>query len=245
VQHALAVLAASAAGNFARLFSLYRSAPNMGAYIIEWTAHNTRISALMALSKSVKPTIPLSFLTRMLAFESQGDAARFLRRCGGVLIEKDVLPAGSSSSSATTTTTTTTTTTAAATTTSAAGATAAVAAAVGPPPPPEAAEEPPPLVSRAGFPGAAMEEIGIKVKREVAVGAGAAVGAPVASEGSPPTKEWHLDCKASEIVHVRQATAEEEEFACAGVNVLEQLRMATDAAAAAAIPGGKRPRSLL
>ncbi len=44
----------------------------------------------------------------------------------------------------------------------------------------------------------------------------------------PTNKElWKLDCKLSDIKFIRQATAEEEEFASAGLSVLEHLRLAT------------------
>ena len=85
---------------------------------------------------SVLPTLPLPYLTKLLAFDTLSDAYHFISKCGGIFINDTELP----------------------------------------------------------------------LKKEL----------------------MKFDCKVSEIKFIRQATAEEEEFASAGLNVLEHLRLATN-----------------
>jgi SAC3 family protein LENG8/THP3 len=52
VQHALNVQKSQAIGNYHRLFELYLSAPNMGAYIMDHFIDRERVKALIAMAKA-------------------------------------------------------------------------------------------------------------------------------------------------------------------------------------------------
>ncbi len=52
VRHAVAALAAHTSENWTRFFRLYRTAPNMASYLLDWTLHTTRIRALQTLTKA-------------------------------------------------------------------------------------------------------------------------------------------------------------------------------------------------
>jgi hypothetical protein len=137
---------------------------------------------------------------RLLAFDSRREAMAFIQACGGVLVEKEV-PA--------------------------------------PPPAPAVAAGAPGAVETpaSGAPaegdeaGADDAGGGVRVKRarkedggpEGAEGGG---GGGAAAPAAGMVREWHVDCKASEIVMVRETTVEEEEASMSGLSVLDQLRMA-------------------
>ena len=59
----------------------------MAQYLLDWCASSMRTRALTALTRSVKPALPLAWLVRILGFEDSADARVFLRKCGGVLVE--------------------------------------------------------------------------------------------------------------------------------------------------------------
>ncbi len=123
-------------------FRLQREAPNHGGAIMGWCAHKLRTRALQALTKAVRPSLPLGeYLVPALGWATQREAARFIHACGGALAEA---------------------------------------------------------------PAAAQRDDA----------AGAAV---------PPTA-FVLDCKASDVQLTRESTAEEKNFASAGLHVLAQLR---------------------
>ncbi|KAH9939138.1 SAC3/GANP/Nin1/mts3/eIF-3 p25 family-domain-containing protein [Amylocystis lapponica] len=77
VRHALDVQRALAMGNYHSLFSLYVTAPNMGAYIMDHFIDRERVRALMVMSKAY-PSLALSFIQNELAFETPTVAADFL-----------------------------------------------------------------------------------------------------------------------------------------------------------------------
>lgn len=291
VRHSLSVLAAAGCEDWARYFKLYLSAPNMAGYLMEWTAHTSRIKALQVLTKSIKPSLPLPWLTSLLAFDSQREAHKFISGCGGVWIEKMVerteaegnkkattktkkQPSKASKDGAASTSAASAGLTSSSSSSSASAAgnapelvvvdvdDSAAAASASAAPASAAAlgvaddTSSTPAIS-AGFAGDS-EQVA-----DADAGAGAGSSAPdddgdatIAIDGSndddddeeeqeeavaalsTTVRELHLDCKTSEIVMVREATAEEEEFAAAGLSVLDQLRMATETAGSASAKFG-------
>ncbi|KYK59081.1 SAC3/GANP domain protein [Drechmeria coniospora] len=78
IKHALAVRSALALGNYNKFFQLYLDTPNMGAYLMDMFVMRERLAALCNICKSYKPDVNLRFLTEVLAFESDADAAQFI-----------------------------------------------------------------------------------------------------------------------------------------------------------------------
>lgn len=78
VHHALAVRRALLTGDYHKFFSLYLSAPNMNAYIMDHFADRERTRALLTLAKAYRPTLPLTFIQSELAFQSTEEASAFL-----------------------------------------------------------------------------------------------------------------------------------------------------------------------
>ena len=51
---------------------------------MKWSFHRLRIRALQLLTKTVKPSVPLSYIIKSLGFGDAREAARFVINCGGV-----------------------------------------------------------------------------------------------------------------------------------------------------------------
>lgn len=78
VEHALKVRSAVAVGNYSQLFQLYAKAPNMGAYLMDLFIPRERSLALRIILKSFRPTISISYLTKILAFTSEDECKNWL-----------------------------------------------------------------------------------------------------------------------------------------------------------------------
>ncbi|WRT66763.1 uncharacterized protein IL334_003726 [Kwoniella shivajii] len=77
VKHALDVHAALATSNYVRFFRLFATAPNMSGYIMDHFVERERIAALAIMSKGFM-TLPLTYITTSLAFDSEEEADTFL-----------------------------------------------------------------------------------------------------------------------------------------------------------------------
>lgn len=76
--HAIKVVNALVAGNRALLFSLYRSAPNLGKAAMEQVVTRERVIAAAAMTKATKGTIDLSFFKITMGFDSIEQVREFL-----------------------------------------------------------------------------------------------------------------------------------------------------------------------
>ncbi|KAF4532506.1 hypothetical protein B566_EDAN003082 [Ephemera danica] len=70
ISHALAVRLAWLHGDYHRMFRLYRKAPMMAGYLMDWFCERERRSAVKVMIKAYRQTLPVSFLVSELAFES-------------------------------------------------------------------------------------------------------------------------------------------------------------------------------
>ena len=76
--HALAVVRAWHGGNFHAFFALYRRAPNHSAYLLDFLVERMRLRAYRMLVCAYRPTLPLAFVRRELAFANDTECRRFL-----------------------------------------------------------------------------------------------------------------------------------------------------------------------
>ncbi|KAI9485882.1 MAG: SAC3/GANP/Nin1/mts3/eIF-3 p25 family-domain-containing protein [Benjaminiella poitrasii] len=79
VQHALKVRSSLATANYHQFFILYKTAPNMGGYLMDHFCERERVQSLIILCKACRPTLPLSFIQNELAFDSEEDVIKFLQ----------------------------------------------------------------------------------------------------------------------------------------------------------------------
>jgi hypothetical protein len=83
--HALQVRAAEALGDYCLLFRLYASAPGHSEHVMDTFVDRARLDAVRVLLKAYAPTVPLSFLTRNLGFDADGECLAFIEDHGVVL----------------------------------------------------------------------------------------------------------------------------------------------------------------
>ncbi|KAK4778301.1 hypothetical protein SAY87_018488 [Trapa incisa] len=74
VKHALAVRAAVTAGNYIMFFKLYKKAPNLNSYLMDLYVDKMRYMAVCCMSKSYRPNIPVSYISRVLGFACASSA---------------------------------------------------------------------------------------------------------------------------------------------------------------------------
>jgi len=78
VQHALQVRFAVSTANYRRFFKLFCEAPMMAGYLMDRFIERERIRALAIMARGLR-SIPISYLTRQLAFDSEEECCEFLK----------------------------------------------------------------------------------------------------------------------------------------------------------------------
>ncbi|KAG8645159.1 SAC3 family protein A isoform X2 [Manihot esculenta] len=73
VKHALAVRAAVTSGNYVMFFRLYKMAPNMNTCLMDLYVEKMRYKAVTCMSRSYRPTVPVSYIAEVLGFSSIGE----------------------------------------------------------------------------------------------------------------------------------------------------------------------------
>ncbi|CAH8376445.1 unnamed protein product [Eruca vesicaria subsp. sativa] len=68
VRHAISVRAAVTSGNYVTFFRLYKTAPNMNSCLMDLYVEKMRYKAVTFMSRSCRPTIPVSYLAQVLGF---------------------------------------------------------------------------------------------------------------------------------------------------------------------------------
>ncbi|KAG2309329.1 hypothetical protein Bca52824_029077 [Brassica carinata] len=68
VKHALSVRAAVTSGNYVMFFRLYKTAPNMNSCLMDLYVEKMRYKAVTFMSRSCRPTIPVSYVAQVLGF---------------------------------------------------------------------------------------------------------------------------------------------------------------------------------
>ncbi|KAI8978915.1 SAC3/GANP/Nin1/mts3/eIF-3 p25 family-domain-containing protein [Pilobolus umbonatus] len=78
VHHALLVRSSLATSNYHQFFYLYRTAPNMGGYLMDQFCERERVRALIILCKACRPELPLNYIQEEFAFTSREELNKFL-----------------------------------------------------------------------------------------------------------------------------------------------------------------------
>ncbi|XP_034235904.1 leukocyte receptor cluster member 8 homolog [Thrips palmi] len=82
IAHALAMRSAWWLGNYHKFFRLYRTAPKMAGFLVDWFADRERRAAIKIMIKSYRQLLPISFVTAELAFVSEEKCIEFLTPFG-------------------------------------------------------------------------------------------------------------------------------------------------------------------
>ncbi|XP_010669752.2 SAC3 family protein A isoform X2 [Beta vulgaris subsp. vulgaris] len=77
VKHALSVRSAVTSGNYVLFFRLYKSAPNLNTCLMDLCVEKMRFEAVKCMSRTFRPTIPVSYVAQVLGFSStsEGEAS--------------------------------------------------------------------------------------------------------------------------------------------------------------------------
>ncbi|KAG2774465.1 hypothetical protein Pcac1_g14803 [Phytophthora cactorum] len=88
IAHALAVRQAVAMNDYHRFFKLYVGAPNMAGYLMDVMVPAIRLSALRAMCKAYRPTLPVQYIRDELKLEGKAGKA-FIRQAGLAFVKGD------------------------------------------------------------------------------------------------------------------------------------------------------------
>jgi hypothetical protein len=86
VAHALQIRQALQLDNYHKFFRLYKTTPNMGAYILDLMIDNWRVLSLQKMCRGYKPDVDARFVLQELAFTDEVLGFDFLRKVGCVLV---------------------------------------------------------------------------------------------------------------------------------------------------------------
>eukprot|EP00038_Savillea_parva_P009413 m.183380 g.183380 ORF g.183380 m.183380 type:complete len:686 (-) comp15800_c0_seq1:100-2157(-) len=90
VAHAMDVRSAQALGNYARFFQLYLDAPLMGGYVMDLYVLRERKKAMLRIATAYRPSLPLSKVQKVLAFEDVVSCFEFLTDLGVKWVKSDL-----------------------------------------------------------------------------------------------------------------------------------------------------------
>jgi len=90
VQHACEVRKAILTNDYRAFFQLYRRAPNMSSYLMDFYVDKMRKAALNIICTAYRPSVSVAYLTDLLVFESPSQCVKYLQAEGTIFAD----PAG-------------------------------------------------------------------------------------------------------------------------------------------------------
>ncbi|KAI9256952.1 SAC3/GANP/Nin1/mts3/eIF-3 p25 family-domain-containing protein [Sporodiniella umbellata] len=89
VEHALQVRSSLAISNYHRFFYLYKTAPNMGGYLMDQFIERERVHSLLILCKACRPDVSLQFIQNELGLDSREELTKFLTEQKAMFLKSD------------------------------------------------------------------------------------------------------------------------------------------------------------
>lgn len=90
VVHALKVRQAVQIDDYHSFFKLYQTTPNMGNYLLDLMIDSYRLQTLQKMCKSYKPSLPVPYVLKELAFENDEIGIDFMGKCACIFQEAEV-----------------------------------------------------------------------------------------------------------------------------------------------------------
>lgn len=87
-QHAIQVVQSVIHNNYRLFFRLYRSSPNLSAYLMDFLVKRVRAEAYDRIIASFRPTMDIEYFQDALQFENVVEATEFLNNSGAVYMQE-------------------------------------------------------------------------------------------------------------------------------------------------------------
>jgi hypothetical protein len=92
IQYAFKIMAAVNSELYIKFFSLYRNAPKMAGYILDFMIHKIRVQAYGRIVKAYRPTLHVSFFRDALAFNDLEETIYFLENVASAVFVSQEFP---------------------------------------------------------------------------------------------------------------------------------------------------------
>eukprot|EP00953_Heterococcus_sp_UTEX-ZZ885_P022873 12622-Heterococcus_DN1.PRE.2 len=93
--YALEIVKAVTSSNYFKFFKLYREAPHMSGFLLDFQTARMRTAAYRAMLKAYMPKIAVEFIDKVLAFDSLKDCKKWLKQQAHAVFNADVTPTSS------------------------------------------------------------------------------------------------------------------------------------------------------
>lgn len=73
--------------NYSRFFTLYKQAPHLSAYLMDFLVQRMRVAAFARMIKTYFPVLATDYIQHTLSFFTKKEAVDFIRSQGGVFTD--------------------------------------------------------------------------------------------------------------------------------------------------------------